>query len=167
MLFLQTLWSFELTNFSSSNSFLFSGDAYTASPWGRSLLRPTDFFTETRSPRTPISVNENRSSRWKPWRHPYRKDDHRGWSTGKDLALAYSGLGVHPQHRTETVLLSQFLFFLTDNNNKPPIYWRAGYKVQSLSASWREDLSLDVVHKVSTEWRIQVDSWSLAMSCIK
>ena len=54
---------FGLTNFSSSNSFLFSGDAYTASPSGSSRLRPTDSFTETRSPRTPSSANREQRHR--------------------------------------------------------------------------------------------------------
>lgn len=45
---------------SSANICLLSGDGYTARPWGRSLFLPTDFFTNTVSPRPPSSVRKER-----------------------------------------------------------------------------------------------------------
>lgn len=45
---------------SSANIFLFSGDGYTARPWGSSLFLPIDFFTITVSPRPPNSVRRNK-----------------------------------------------------------------------------------------------------------
>lgn len=43
---------------SSANISLFSGDGYTARPWGSSLFLPTDFLTITVSPRPPSSVSK-------------------------------------------------------------------------------------------------------------
>lgn len=45
---------------SSANSCLFSGDGYTARPWASSLFLPTDFFTNTVSPRPPSSIRTNK-----------------------------------------------------------------------------------------------------------
>lgn len=49
-----------LTLNSSWNISLFSGEAYTARPSGRSLLRPKAFFTKTVSPRPPSSTNKDK-----------------------------------------------------------------------------------------------------------